>query len=347
MACSLQREKRALLYLLGFLESYFTVVERWKGKNICFGVTIPSLYFSTLRLHVIFLKQRPKREVATVSLLFPPFGCRDRKRGTMSSSMEEKASTSQASPSPTSPFAGRLDDASIELLYNELKAKDSDTLTRRSIGNSLLKVYQDLAPTPKPYHLIYPGREKEWSIFVESLFPKGSDSDALYSRQQFRALVHSWNLPSVGKVPIVVSYAKKGWDRNAHGSSFHQFFEQLRARFSTNKYRYIFILVVLCLQLSLALWQFFRFFNDRSARAAFVSRLTLLDLMMAQKFLYLTHKDCAGHRITDCKGGIGSFVSHHCSHDTLNEQMDSTFSTVSTQNAAIQRHSRNPERVCF
>lgn len=192
----------------------------------------------------------------------------------MSSSLEEQASTSQSSPSLTSPFAGRLDNSSIELLFIELKTSQSDSISRYAIEDSLLKVYTNLAPTSKPYHHLFPGREDDWSIFVKSLFPEKSSVDATYSLEQFKVLAHGWNLPSVLRIPSSTTRSmKKKSYRNGHGNLLRQFLEQLRARFSTNKCRYIFIFVVLCLQVGLALWQFFKFFNDKSARAAFVSKI--------------------------------------------------------------------------
>jgi hypothetical protein len=201
----------------------------------------------------------------------------------MSSSQEKQAEVPLRSSSLTltdiysaSKETPRLEAASIELLFYELNVDQSGSVTRRTIEQSILEVYKSLAPTPKAYHLIHPSRTEDWTLFLDSLFPaKNSNKESVFNKDQFISLVHSWNLPSVQQASPHSSTSSKTekkqskwWEAKGRIS---QILQHIRTRCSTSLHRYIFILFVLCLIVSLALWQFFEFFKNTSARAAFVS----------------------------------------------------------------------------
>jgi hypothetical protein len=190
----------------------------------------------------------------------------------MASSLEAQTSSSHASFSHAPRPGSRLEDSSIELLFTEFDSEQSGCITRRCITGSLLEVYQSLAPTPKPYHLLHPDRADDWHIYVESLFASGTSDDAVYDLPQFKELVHSWKLPSAHAAHAAQAKEQLRHPRKSLKDKLARLLQQLRTRIVTNGHRYIFILVVLSLQISLALWQFFTFFNNPSARAAFVSR---------------------------------------------------------------------------
>lgn len=189
---------------------------------------------------------------------------------TSMSSVETHSSGSASFFSCTSPDESRLEDSLIESLFAELDSAQSGHVSRRAIEASLLKVYQRLAPAPKPYHLIHPSRPHDWAVYVESLF--AADGDSTYTLDQFKWLVHSWDLPSFfAPLRQATPLTPPRQPRRTLQSRLSHLFQQVRARCTTNGHRYIFVLVVLSLQISLALWQFFLFFNNAPARAAFVS----------------------------------------------------------------------------
>lgn len=182
-----------------------------------------------------------------------------------SRSLEDQTLTLQSVAS-TSPQ--HLKDDSIELLFNELDDTKSGIVSRQAIEGSLLRVYQDLVPTPKHHHLIHPSRSEDWTVFLDSLFPYDVIT---FDLKQFHTLVRAWHLP-----PLSTASTKEPSQRNQTQApttekKISKTLQQLRTTCFTNTYRNIFTLLVICLQLGLALWQFFSFYNNASARAAFVS----------------------------------------------------------------------------
>ncbi|UZJ51195.1 hypothetical protein CBS101457_000515 [Exobasidium rhododendri] len=173
------------------------------------------------------------------------------------------------SSTPSLDFAqtGQLQPSAIESLFVELDHDHVGYVSRDTITKTLLEVYHQLTPFPKPYHLVHPSRVDDLDVFIQSLFP-GGNAGKEYNWEEFRVLVHGWRLPPVDDSSF-----------NPHSTQHTKATERKRKRFidlqtlrtkwSINHHRYIFLSLVICLQISFGLWQFFTFFNDVSARDAF------------------------------------------------------------------------------
>lgn len=153
-----------------------------------------------------------------------------------------------------------LSEAEIEEFLNNIDSNHDGYIDYYDIERKLDEAHSEIAPEPKIHHLHYEQREDhERHAFLKSIMPTHRNR---ISKAEFAETVKSWKIPSLEQDK------KKEHEEEEYVKKM-SIGRRLRARWSVHGPTYMFIALVVSMQLAFGTWQLVKYLTVTKYRRAF------------------------------------------------------------------------------
>ncbi|EON64592.1 hypothetical protein W97_03825 [Coniosporium apollinis CBS 100218] len=153
-----------------------------------------------------------------------------------------------------------LTDKEVEAFLDDLDKNKDGVIDYAEVENKLDEVHREIAPTPKPHHLHYEGKEDEQRHqFLRSII--GTDKSRI-PRPEFARTVKTWDIPSLEQEK------KQEQDQKEYMRSM-PLHRRFRSYWAVHGPEWMFLALVVAMQLAFGIWQLVKYLTHPLFRPAF------------------------------------------------------------------------------
>jgi dual oxidase len=155
-----------------------------------------------------------------------------------------------------------LSDGEIDKFLGELDRNANGCIAYSEIEQKLDEVHEELAPNPQPHNLNYKDRDdEERHVFLRSLMGSYEKEQEIPTKD-FKEIVKSWKIPSLEKDRKDEKDEKDYVKKMPIGRRF-------RAYWAVDGPEYVFVGMVVAMQIAFGTWQLVKYVSDMQYRHAF------------------------------------------------------------------------------